>query len=57
MKIITIGGAFAIAIFVLGCSAQKPAVNSTINPNGDSELALLMRAMNEDALRMKQDMC
>ena len=31
------------------CQIQKP-----LNPNGDSELALLMRAMFDDGMRMKQ---
>ncbi|MTB53982.1 hypothetical protein [Lewinella sp. W8] len=32
---------------------SKPAVQSPINPNGDSELALLMRAMFDEARKIK----
>ena len=47
---------FAIAI---ACSKeQKPSGTNAyiqpINPNGDSELAVLMRAMYDDAARVKQ---
>lgn len=55
----------ALAIYALSCTAEPTApeqsatppaikiVKAPINPNGDSELALLMRAMYEDAAQMK----
>jgi hypothetical protein len=36
------------------CSTDEHAVQKPINPNGDSELALLMRAMFEEAQQIKQ---
>jgi len=35
-------------------SSVKPSVIQPINPNGDSELALLMRAMYDDAALIKE---
>lgn len=52
-----------LLVFVLGiaCSEEqaeapptKPGVQQVINPNGDSELALLMRAMYDEARRIKK---
>lgn len=41
--------------YLLSCHTQdKKAAAAPLNPNGDSELALLMRAMFDDALLMKQ---
>ena len=46
------------SLFALLCLtsfiACKDNAKSSINPNGDSELALLMREMHEDGLRTKQ---
>lgn len=41
--------AFLAAILALACTGDKQ-----LNPNGDSELALLMRKMYDDALATKQ---
>ena len=35
-------------------SPEKREVPAVINPNGDSELALLMRDMFEDGMRLKE---
>jgi hypothetical protein len=43
----------AIIWAVALCACENNA-KSSINPNGDSELALLMREMHEDGLRTKQ---
>lgn len=55
-------GSIALLLLVLGCVSESgetnkpsPAVSKPLNPNGDSELALLMREMFEDGERMKQD--
>ncbi len=36
------------------CASEESAQVEPINPNGDSELALLMRAMFDDAMQMKK---
>lgn len=43
-----------LAVFFgfLACTGD-PVANKPLNPNGDSELALLMRAMFDDGLKMK----
>lgn len=45
----------ALATYALSCAAKPVPTEepAPINPNGDSELALLMRAMYDDALQMK----
>lgn len=50
-----------LTIYTLSCSGepssdttQPKLTASSINPNGDSELALLMRAMYDDAAQMKK---
>jgi cytochrome c556 len=45
----------ALAVYALSCAAKPAPAESAapINPNGDSELALLMRAMYDDAAQMK----
>jgi hypothetical protein len=49
-----ISGFLAIPICVLvSCTDSKPRI---INPNGDSELALLMREMHDDGMRTKQQL-
>ena len=42
-----------VSIVFLGCIEENPR-SRIINPNGDSELALLMREMFEDGMRTKQ---
>jgi hypothetical protein len=46
---------FMSAILVLGCAEEKPK-NKILNPNGDSELAILMREMFEDGMVTKQSL-
>lgn len=52
MKLLLVFLTLSATILVLSCttdaSAKKP-----LNPNGDSELALLMRSMFDDGMRMK----
>ncbi len=44
-----------LAIFILACSTEeKKQIGNFSNPNGDSELALLMREMCDDAMLAKQ---
>ncbi len=46
---------YIYALFILTLlAACEDNSKSSINPNGDSELALLMREMHEDGLRTKQ---
>lgn len=58
MKIFLTFFSMALLIFGLACSEveQEPVkeIIHPINPNGDSELALLMREMFDDGLRIKQ---
>ena len=44
------------AVLIIGCStgSEEPKTATPINPNGDSELALLMREMYEESDRIKQ---
>lgn len=47
----------SLAVYALSCAAEAATgkqQSSAINPNGDSELALLMRAMYDDAAQMKE---
>ena len=41
---------FALSILFYACADNKP---KPLNPNGDSELAILMRQMHENGLAMK----
>jgi cytochrome c556 len=41
-------------ILLLACSGQKDTANADLNPNGDSELAVLMREMFDDGMAMKK---
>ncbi|MCB0637444.1 MAG: hypothetical protein KDC54_12535 [Lewinella sp.] len=46
----------ALAVYALACTsaaAETEQPQQSLNPNGDSELALLMRAMYDDAAQMK----
>ncbi|HZV70741.1 MAG TPA: hypothetical protein VFG10_14400 [Saprospiraceae bacterium] len=47
---------FAIAAYILyqGCSSDGTKKPKYLNPNGDSELALLMRDMYDDGMLTKQ---
>ncbi|RLD19821.1 MAG: hypothetical protein DRI69_07510 [Bacteroidetes bacterium] len=54
--------ALVALIFTLGCTGQKNTAKKSsteensiapLNPNGDSELALLMRSMYDDGMEMK----
>ena len=42
-----------ILVLAIQCKEEKPI--TPLNPNGDSELAILMREMYDDALQMKRD--
>ncbi|MFZ2898440.1 MAG: hypothetical protein WA004_07460 [Saprospiraceae bacterium] len=47
----------SLVVYALSCAAEAATDikrPSAINPNGDSELALLMRAMYDDAAQMKE---
>ncbi len=48
----------AISIYALSCANSGECNNTAapLNPNGDSELALLMRAMFDDAMLMKEQL-
>ena len=52
-------GLIALAVYGLSCTTEASAnedpnvKKASLNPNGDSELALLMRAMYDDAVQMK----
>ena len=51
---------FSVALLIFGLSCSEPEQETvkeiihTTNPNGDSELALLMREMFEDGMRIKE---
>ena len=53
------GGLLGLTLF-LACAEEacttdaSPTRSAVVNPNGDSELALLMRAMYDDAMVMKE---
>ncbi|HFA48164.1 MAG TPA: hypothetical protein ENJ95_04010 [Bacteroidetes bacterium] len=56
MKLITVCSIFLL-LFGLACtsgSKTECAAPAPLNPNGDSELSLLMREMFDDAMRMKE---
>jgi hypothetical protein len=44
---------FCVLLFSMACNQDKTS-STPLNPNGDSELAILMRAMAEDGERMKE---
>lgn len=58
---LTLAMLIALAAYILSCTAEAAPCDDpemkkaslTVNPNGDSELALLMRAMYDDLARMK----
>lgn len=50
MKTKLIFSLFFISILIFACSNSN---KKPLNPNGDSELALLMRAMHENGMEMK----
>jgi cytochrome c553 len=53
MKLLILFSNILIFVLALGCSQDENAAKSALNPNGDSELALLMRAMYDDGMRLK----
>ena len=55
MRTLIISFSIFTAIFMLACSGSKRTTNTQLNPNGDTELALLMRAMYDDGESMKKD--
>ena len=46
----------AMILFLFGISACTNSEAKPLNPNGDSELALLMRAMHENGMEVKQQL-
>lgn len=57
LRIFTFLSLIALVVYALSCAAEAATdikQPSAINPNGDSELALLMRAMYDDAAQMKE---
>lgn len=52
MKVAIISLFFILGFFALSCSTEC-SDPKTLNPNGDSELALLMRLMYEDGIKVK----
>ncbi len=46
----------AMGIILAGNNSCSNAKTKSLNPNGDSELALLMREMYEDGMRTKQQL-
>ncbi len=55
MRILLSASLLMLVVLILACAdpAPAPAKTSIYNPNGDSELTLLMRKMFDDAMRMK----
>jgi hypothetical protein len=54
--LVFITGLFACNSDEQACASSPKLVKSAINPNGDSELALVMRALFDDAMKMKRVM-
>ena len=52
MKLLLVSLTLAAAVYTLSCTTDASA-SRPLNPNGDSELALLMRSMFDDGMRMK----
>lgn len=42
-----------VMVFIVACQSDTP-VKRSLNPNGDSELALLMRKMFDETMKMKE---
>lgn len=53
MKIFRLLPVLFILVLAAACAKEKPATPAVINPNGDSELALLMRAMFDDGMEVR----
>lgn len=55
MKLFISSLSIVAAIFILGACSEEPkeVVKQPLNPNGDSELALLMREMFDEGMLMK----
>lgn len=45
-----------LALVILACNSNPSKKANTINPNGDSELALLMREMFDKSMEAKKDL-
>lgn len=59
MRAILVGVLFAGGIWLVACNTEAteqaaPSTKKIFNPNGDSELALLMRDMFDDCMAMKE---
>lgn len=54
MKKVYVLAFIAAIIFAWSCSTESTEEAEPLNPNGDSELALLMRAMFNDGMKMKE---
>ncbi len=52
MKLLSFFLAIAALISLLACSKNEP--KAPLNPNGDSEMALLMRAMFDDGMKVRE---
>lgn len=45
--------AFSLMIAIIACGKKQSSESTIYNPNGDSELALLMRDMFDDGMKVK----
>jgi len=48
------GITLCLALLVTACTGEEKQAHQPLNPNGDSELALLMRDMFDDGLQVKE---
>ena len=58
MKLLLTSTILLLVYFMLACTSinnKDQSEKPPLNPNGDSELALLMRDMFDDGMRMKQE--
>lgn len=57
MKLLLTSIVLLLMYFMLSCTSinKEQSEKPPLNPNGDSELALLMRDMFDEGMRMKQD--
>lgn len=56
MKISIVLSSMLLIFLLAACADSNNGAATPLNPNGDSELALLMRDMEKDALRMKEQL-
>lgn len=57
-SVCTIGALLITTLFILGCGKKETKQADTkpsLNPNGDSELAIVMRTMMESCKKMKSE--